>query len=90
MEPSTEPRNGCIRPALESTALSRARGLERAAVFSVAIISRRESSRYCFNPNFGLAITDTAPAANASSATLLPSVDNVEQITVGMGCVAMI
>ena len=38
----------------------------------------------------GLAMTEMAPADKASSATLLPSVDRVEQITVGIGLVDMI
>jgi hypothetical protein len=38
----------------------------------------------------GLASTATAPADKASRATLLPSVDSVEQITVGIGVPAMI
>jgi hypothetical protein len=37
-----------------------------------------------------LASTATAPADSASSATLLPSVESVEQMTVGMGVPAMI
>jgi hypothetical protein len=66
------------------------RGRDRAAVFSVWIISWRESSMCCFRPSLGLASTATAPALNASSATLLPSVESVEQITVGMGVPDMI
>ena len=79
-----------IARAAGSVALVRTRGRERAAVFSARIMSRRESSMYCLSPSLGLAMTEMAPADKASSATLLPSVDRVEQITVGIGFVDMI
>lgn len=69
----------------------RAQRQDLAAAFGVWTISRRESSRNCFSPSLGFASTATAPpAANASSAILLPSVESVEQITVGMGLLDMI
>jgi hypothetical protein len=83
------PGGRCARraPAPVPRGCQRARNAGASAPRSSAsgISSRRESSRNCLSPSRGLATMATAPAASASSATLLPSVVSVEQMTVGIG-----
>src|SRR5574343_1362610 len=67
-----------------------ARRLARAALRTACTMSLAASSRKLFSPTLGLVMMDTAPDAIASKVAWAPCSASDEQITVGVGCSAMI